>query len=458
MGGGIFMRILLDPGILDSRNKGNLALLQVAMNRLYKFWPTAYFEVLSITPHILKYYFPKIHPIRPNGQEDRWNDNTVRYFNRCVPRIIMRILLELREEIWWRWPEITPGQMRKKLILMFSRAGRVEESEFDNKENKNNGDLEKEIKLASKNMFISGFDLYVAIGAQYMSDACKDQALAVLNRIEIAYRHKIPTIMVGQGFGPIENQQLQTRCREVLPNVELIFVREKRSGPQLLASFGVDLNRVFFTGDDAIELAYEVRPQTLGTGIGVGWRIGSNTELKNPEYETFRKVLHESASIYGAELIALPISNSAYELDGKFINSLLEGYKRTKISPWRFGTPIDTIKMVGKCRVVISGTFHPIVFALAQGIPAIGLAKSKLYMDKFLGLAEQFRSGFWFINLEEEQVEQKLRSAIDDAWMNSTQIRPLLLEVAARQILSGNTAYRRINELFTINNQVRTVE
>jgi hypothetical protein len=59
------MRILLDQAVHDHKNKGNNALLEVALTRLRKFWPEATFEVISIAPHFCEVYIPGTTPVRP---------------------------------------------------------------------------------------------------------------------------------------------------------------------------------------------------------------------------------------------------------------------------------------------------------------------------------------------------------------------------------------------------------
>ena len=57
------MRILLDQAVYDQRNKGNVALLQAAINRLTELWPDAEISVLTEAPYILKLYCPRVYPV-----------------------------------------------------------------------------------------------------------------------------------------------------------------------------------------------------------------------------------------------------------------------------------------------------------------------------------------------------------------------------------------------------------
>ncbi|NJR75723.1 MAG: polysaccharide pyruvyl transferase family protein [Scytonema sp. CRU_2_7] len=105
------------------------------------------------------------------------------------------------------------------------------------------------------------------------------------------------------------------------------------------------------------------------------------------------------------------------------------------------------MEQIGRCRVVVTGSYHAGVFALAQGIPIMGLAKSEYYADKFLGLADQFGVGCEVIFLHEQEFATKLVDSIDRALESAEQLRPQLLEAAKEQVELGHTAYKRVYEL-----------
>ncbi|MGE5221504.1 MAG: polysaccharide pyruvyl transferase family protein [Omnitrophica WOR_2 bacterium] len=426
------MRILLDPGVYDMRNKGNVALLQVAVDRIHGMWPQATMEVLTESPHILKLYCPGVKPVNPHGFDGAASGSRTKLVQDLIPRGITRSLLELREALWRRkssW--VSPSLLTASI---HPNNGTVElhddPQDCDNIEN-----------------ILNGAHLFVATGAQYMSDACRNDALKVLDRFEIAARRGIPTAMVGQGFGPIKDQVLLSRSKTVLPQIDLIFVREKTASPQLLASLGVDPSHVFLTGDDAIEMAYKSRQNRQGNGIGVGLRVAEYTEVDSRHIQNMKEGIQKAAQKYGAPLISIPISHSAHELDDKVLQQILSGYGKVSQDWRRFNSPQDIIRKVSRCRLVVAGTFHPIVFALAQGIPAIGLAKSGMYMDKFLGLADLFGDGLQIIRLDDESLEQQIIAAIDRAWNSAGQVRPGLLDAACKQIEMGQAAYQRIFDL-----------
>jgi len=157
--------------------------------------------------------------------------------------------------------------------------------------------------------------------------------------------------------------------------------------------------------------------------------------------------LHRAANKYDGRLLALPISYSAHELDDKIIDQLIYGQNHRLFVTRKFDTPLEVIRKIRRCRLVVAGTFHAAVFALAQGIPAIGLVKSTQYIDKFLGLADQFGPGCQVVYLNTGDFQAKLLDAIDFLWTSAEQLRPQLLDSARLQIHMGREAYQRLYEL-----------
>ena len=114
----------------------------------------------------------------------------------------------------------------------------------------------------------------------------------------------------------------------------------------------------------------------------------------------------------------------------------------------KFESTARLINRIGRCRIMIAGTFHGAVFALGQGIPVIALAKSIEYQNKLTGLTIEFgQEGCQVIRLHDENMPQKLADAIDTAWAMSDQLRPHLLQQAKRQIELSLAAYQKIYNL-----------
>src|SRR5262249_16488538 len=135
------------------------------------------------------------------------------------------------------------------------------------------------------------------------------------------------------------------------------------------------------------------------------------------------------------------------EADHLTIRELLAGYD----DPLDGGASIDSarkvIDQIVKCRAVVTGSYHAGVFALALGVPVVGLARSQYYIDKFHGLAHQFGVGCELVVLDTPDAESSIAAAIQRAWQSAEAVRPQLLAAAARQVELQRAAYRRLYEL-----------
>jgi colanic acid/amylovoran biosynthesis protein len=439
------MHILIDQAAQDMRNKGNNALLEAAMYRLLELWPRATIDVVTLAPTLTKLYYPRVRPIRP-GDLQPFQSRFHRIFP-IIPRWIWLVLFEIREAIWHRWP----GLMTSKLRLMVRSwlPKRVQPTSSDQVPYTELDKAETEGEQACFRQAMTSYDLVVASGGGYLCDADKSLLLSLFERLEAAIKSGVSTVMVGQGVGPLEDPELRARAREILPRTSLIFVREQRVALPLLNSLAVPPERIKMTGDDAILMAYEARLASLGTGIGVSLRVAHYTAVGTSHIATIRAILQQKAHQYQAPLIAAPISSAPHETDITFIRQLLAGYDDVSISWRKLDTPLDAIHRIARCRMMITGTFHGAIFALAQGIPVVAVAKSLEYLNKFSGLADEFGPGCQVIRLDADQLVEQLSSAIDQAWALADEFRPALLGAARRQVQQQHAAYQQIYEQIT---------
>jgi polysaccharide pyruvyl transferase WcaK-like protein len=424
------MRIFIDQFVYDQRNKGNVSLLQTAVNRLSELWPKARIDVLTESPYSLKLYCPNVHPVSYYSSHN-WSDSQHRkiYLHQILPRPAIRALLEAREELIFRRsspPSFPVGDQSDNKVLPVQAS--QERLDIANPEDdETNPDIDQAIRNA---------DLVVASGGGYMVDSGSTRSLVFLDRLAKAIKLNKTTVMVGQGVDVLENPALVRKAKEVLPAIDLFFYREKIVAPKVLSSLGVRPERMVMTGDDAVELAYRERSSVWGNGIGVNLRVAMYTDVHITDFiKIIRSVLHSTADRYNATLVALPISHWIQEADDKLISWL------------KYVSPLDVIRRVRRCRVVVTAAFHPAVFALSQGIPVVGLIKSKEYKKKFQGLADEFGSSCQIVELNDNSIQEKLTLAIQSAWETAEQVRPHLLDVAESQIRAGKAAYRRIYDL-----------
>jgi hypothetical protein len=200
------------------------------------------------------------------------------------------------------------------------------------------------------------------------------------------------------------------------------------------------------TGDDAIEIAYRLRRDSFGEGLGVNLRIADYSGVDKSLLEPLCQVLRDATRAYRVPVVPLPISHVPGEADVETMRYLID----VDDDSFGDGLPLEAldaiIRQVQKCRLVITGSYHAGVFALANGIPTIGLARSTYYIDKFMGLSAMFGPGCETVLLEKRDFAQHLKGAIARLWNAAESFKPLLLANAARQIELGYEAYNRIGD------------
>lgn len=404
---------------------GDLAMLQVAVSRLKGLWPDALIEVITSRPDLLTKFFPEVRPLM-SPDSFIWFSSLLTRLHRLIPSsTAQQHLPEFEWILHQHLPLLTRPILQRKLkkILAYNSSSKP---------------LVGAVEAA---------DLVVASGGGYITDFFPGKAARTLEILNLAtWLHK-PTVMLGHGLGPLQNPELRAKAKIVLPHVDLISLRESRAGIPLLDSLGVSHTCVTTTGDDAIELAYKARNTECGDGLGVNLRVAGYSSIAPEVLEIIRSALQQVAREKSIPLIPVPIANYHTEDDPQIIQKLLAGYDNDSDGGQSLDTPLKVIEQIGRCRVVVTGSYHAGVFALAQGIPVVSLAKSEYYVDKFLGLAAQFETGCEVILMDDEQLRDNLISAIDRTWRLAEQVSAQLLESAKKQVELGNAAYQQVYQL-----------
>jgi colanic acid/amylovoran biosynthesis protein len=94
--------------------------------------------------------------------------------------------------------------------------------------------------------------------------------------------------------------------------------------------------------------------------------------------------------------------------------------------------------------VVVTGSYHSAVLALAQGIPVVGFAKSEYYANKLLGVTNEFGGLCKVVLLTGQNAEQELYDAVIDTWQNAPNFSAALLRSAETQVQSGMMLYGKL--------------
>jgi polysaccharide pyruvyl transferase WcaK-like protein len=418
----------LGKGIAEYGNMGDISMLQVAIARLQKLFPAACIEVLTDSAANLVRFCPAARPLDNRGRA-LWFANGVllgKYSN-FTPRWFMDLLVMSKKTFRSRCPKLLTAIVNRRLKLQ-NRPADVD-------------------AVTAFTRALQDADLLLICGAGGFYDGCQAWNVDILDLIEGAIQRGMPVVMLGQGFGPVTDPMVLARARKVLPLVNFITLRGNRGAAALLQSLGVVESKVQTTGDEALELAYESRSDELGRGLGINLRFAGSASTDDADVDSIRPVLHDFVRRHSVSLIPLPIAMQVYTRDDLANKQLLIGLDDQSDGGKTLDSPLKVIKQSALCRVVVTGAYHAAVFALAQGIPVVGFAKSSYFSSKFLGLEDQFGEGCQTILLDEPALPQKLHDAIERAWQNADKLREPLQAAALRQIELSRLSYERLKNL-----------
>jgi colanic acid/amylovoran biosynthesis protein len=401
-------RIVVEPSGHDLLNLGDTAMLQTAIDRLRAAWPAATIGVITANATALAARFPGVEPIPAAG----------------------------RYELIDRGP---PLPARRDRVLAAARAigaGR--------------GAAEAELgaplsdDAARYLATLAAADLFVVSGRGGVCDAFHHESMHLLDEIEAASDIGLPVAMMGQGLGPVEHDLLRKRASEVLPRVDLLALREGRAAPGLARSLGVPDERVVVTGDDALELTLDGGgTRRAGSGIGVNLRVADYAAVDDADVARVGAIVRAVARGLSADLVGIPISHYPEEADTGSIDRMTRGTAA--------GGALDDVQAVVRraagCRVVVTGSYHAGLFALGQGVPVVGLARSGYYVDKLCGLAHQFGTGVTVLSLDDPGLEDELERAVRAWWDADDSALEPLPAAAQRQVEEGRAAWRRVRAL-----------
>ena len=404
-------------------------MMQIALLRLRALWPDSTIQVLTDDPNQLADFCPQIQPMLASGRH-AWVQSGI-----VNSSIFRRVADQFK----------IPSRILRRTLKGSSPpiAGQVAGSEVRTIAGADSGAIARYLDAVRE------ADIFIVTGMGGVTDAFPEYAFGLLKTLDLAIESGAMTAMVGQGIGPLERRDLIAVAKRVLPKIDFISLRERLHGLPLLKRLGVDLNRVVVTGDDAIELAYQRYPQAIGNHLGVNIRRATYSAFNSSAMDRLRAPVLSIIENLGCPVISVPVSKRAEESDSQSFADLLGGHADVSETIENITSPMQLINQIGRCRLVIAGSYHAAVFALAQGIPTIGLAGNAYYLQKFEGLADQFGPGCEIIRFHEGGFEERLKSAAIRMWNMAEELRPRLLDRAAKQVSASKAAYEALRQKAT---------
>jgi len=406
------MKLLVDNSGYHLLNLGDVCMLQSGVRRLQELWPAAEIGVLTMSPERLASVVPGVRALSASGKHMLVGAGTM------LPGL-------------GRLLGAQAGRIEHNLRVTVPKLSRAWTSGLATLRGQPTGDYHE------LQTFMKSTDAVVALGGGFLTDSFHSHAISTLRLLELAMALGKPTAIFGQGIGPITCPDLEAMAARVLPRLDYVGLRESLTAMPLLQRYGVPESRIALTGDDAVETVFQHRATTLGDAVGLNVRVADYSGMRRDLAATACEVVSKVATAKGARILPVPISLHQADSDIRAIQDLL-ALKHEDTAGIHDSE--DVIHQAGRCRVVVTGSYHGSIFALSQGVPVVTLVASDYYRSKFEGVANVFSVGCEVVVVE-DGFEKRLEHILGKTWDAAPLLRGPLLDSARRQIAMGRAAY-----------------
>jgi len=384
--------VLLIPGNLTLANLGDNVMLVVAAQQLGQIIPGFEARVVTRDPGKLARLLPEAQPVAIGGQSG-------------VPGGLADLL---------RRSALLRGRVRRRRYLAWTRQ--VEPA-------------------------LHGAQAVVLSGQGVLTDAFAHEAIWRLELMERAHRLGKPTALFSQGLGMVTVPHLATTMRRVLPQIDLLVTRNDLDAERLRTEFGCPVERVRAGGDDALAYPHLQSDPAGSTNLGLSVRLADyagTRRVPGDRWMELKRGVQAAAQRVGAGLMPVPVEAG----DLRAVESLF-GLAPKAASE----IELDELeRRVAGCRVVVTGSYHSAVFALAMGVPAICLVFSEYYRAKFSGLAGQYPEGCVTFDMRSAAAEH-LSRLIHRLWNEASELEPKILSTTQRLVERNLASYREFARL-----------
>ena len=235
-----------------------------------------------------------------------------------------------------------------------------------------------------------------------MNDFWPEQIMLRWIVSEIAHASNTRIVITGQTIGPLYGHSSMRAVQRTLALAQVIGVREAHS-LKLCQELIPDQKKVFLNPDDAMFWPdANDRAEMFGDGSkAVGgyviasftpWHGFSSTPARHLEVcSDMVKKVHE---VTGLPVFLMPQEgrdkSDQRSHDIAFHDLIVSGISNQCITSMRIQSSLDCTRFVRESSLVVSARYHPIVFAVGEGVPAIGIAVDHYTHTKLEGVIAMF--------------------------------------------------------------------
>lgn len=253
----------------------------------------------------------------------------------------------------------------------------------------------------------------------------------------------VPLVVSGQTIGPYLDDADALLVRELLSGAALVGVREADS-LDLLTSLGVSCE---LNVDDASFLGEGVTGTENYCLVTLSSHVGDANRAE--VIAGFAAMLDHVAVRMGLEIVFAPHFGS---LNSELVrgDSVMHAEVAALMTAtFRGADPVDsliTALLTRRASLVVSSRYHPVVFAVPGGVPAVGVYVDDYTEVKLRGALRNFGQDS-AISVE-ALTTGRWMPALDAVWTNRDAIRRTALELGDRQRAAAASWWDRVASVF----------
>lgn len=281
--------------------------------------------------------------------------------------------------------------------------------------------------LRQTSLFLSG-------GGSLLQDATSSRSIIYYTGLLLlAQRLNVPTMVFGQGIGPVDRALNRRLVRRALRHVRLVAVRDADSRQELL-DMGCDGSRLVVTADLALALdpAPAARAEELLVQAGldparpvIGLAVRPWPSWCERQLKCFTAVLAQQARAWDAQILVLPFQvgqDLGFCQELALCLDVRPGEHRPEVALWSQPlAPAEMLALVGRLDMVLGMRLHALIMAARMGVPAVGIA----YDPKVASFAQQV--GYDYIpSVTALQDTRHLSTVLTKTWQGRAAIQDRL--------------------------------
>lgn len=273
---------------------------------------------------------------------------------------------------------------------------------------------------------VAGADGVVVSGGGNLSSTWPDLLYERAALLQLARMFGKPSIVLGQTIGPRLRDEERRLLAGSLSSARFVGVRELPSAA-LALELGVPMERLWYQTDDALACDRGQTPTTRNAGAMIAVTIDPLVRARVAVFNALVTQLRELARATGAQLVLIPHVFGDDSLPSDLIEARVIA-ERLALPETRIAAGLDAHEvreLTGAASLIVSTRYHPIVFGLGAGVPAIGIYGDEYCRIKLQGAQAHARLDRWTLTYDDVARGELLPSALE-LWRTRDDVRPSL--------------------------------